>query len=135
MCFGPFRYSTKLGAKWVKLVQVMQKFVPRKCVGIFRDKRTQSTPLHPKHMFWCILYSLGAFRTILLLYETNFKTGRTGAINAKVRAMKSCRNFSQRTHLTDPIVPQTIVIVHFIHFGCVSDHFVTARNSAQNWSN
>ena len=105
MCSGPFRYSTKLGAKWVKLVQLMQKFVPRKCVGIFCDKCTQSIPLDPKHMFWCVLYSLGAFGTILLPYETNFKTGRTGAINVKVRAMKSRRDFLQRMHPIHPNGP------------------------------
>jgi hypothetical protein len=83
MCSGPFRYNTKLGAKWVKLVQLMQKFVPRKCVGIFRDKCTQSIPLDPKHLFWCVLYSLGAFGTILLPYETNFKMCRTGQLMQK----------------------------------------------------
>jgi hypothetical protein len=94
-------------------VQLMQKFVPRKCVGILRDKRTQSTPLDPKHMFWCILYSLGAFWTILLPYETNFKTGRTGAINAKVRAVKFCWNLSQQTHLSTPLDPKHM-------FSCIS---------------
>jgi hypothetical protein len=109
MCFAPFFYSTKLGATRVKLVQLMQKFVPRRCVRIFRDNRTQSTPLDPIHLFWCVSYSLGAFGTVLLPSESNFKTGRTGAINAKVRAMKSCRNFSQRTHPIDPIVPKLVL--------------------------
>jgi hypothetical protein len=99
------RYNTKLGAKRVKLVQLMQKFVPRRCVRIFRDKRTQSTPLDPKHIFWCVLYSLDAFGTVFLPYKTNFKMGRTGAINAKVCATKSCQNFSQRTHQIQSIVP------------------------------
>ena len=43
-----FGWLTKLGAKWAELVQ---KFVPRSCVGIFRNERTQSTPFHPKLMF------------------------------------------------------------------------------------
>ena len=80
---GPFRYCTKLGAKQVKLVQLVQKFVPRRCVRIFRDKRTQSTQLDPIHMFWCVSYSLGAFGTVLLPYETNFKTGRTRQLMQK----------------------------------------------------
>ena len=43
-------------------------------VGIFRDKRTQSTPLDPKHLFWCISYHLGAYGTIRLPYKTRGKT-------------------------------------------------------------
>ena len=56
-----FRYYTKLGAKQVELVQLMQKFVPWSRIRIFRDERTQSTPLDPKLMFVCVSYCLGAF--------------------------------------------------------------------------
>jgi hypothetical protein len=45
---GSFRNCMKLGAKWGELVQLMQKFVPSSHIGIFRDERTQSTPLDPK---------------------------------------------------------------------------------------
>ena len=41
--FGPFRYCTKLGAKCAKLVQLMQKFVQRCLVRIFRNKRSIHT--------------------------------------------------------------------------------------------
>ena len=99
---GTFGCLTKLGEKWAELVQ---KFVPRSRVGVFRDERTRSTPLDPKLTFFFISYHLGAFGTVLLPYETHFKMGRTGAINAKVRAMKSCKNFSQGTQPIDPIVP------------------------------
>jgi len=57
----PFGSLTKLGAKHFELVQ---KFVPRRRVGVFRDERTRSNPLDPKHMFWRISYRLGAFATI-----------------------------------------------------------------------
>ena len=50
---GMFYYDSKLGAKWAKLVQVMQKFVPQRRVGSFRKERTQSTPLDPELMFCC----------------------------------------------------------------------------------
>ena len=46
---GPLGCLTKLGAKWAELVQ---KFVPRSRVGVFRDERTRYTPLDPKLMFW-----------------------------------------------------------------------------------
>ena len=48
---GLFGCLTKLGAKWANLVQ---KFVLRIRVGIFRTERTRSTPLDPKLMVWCI---------------------------------------------------------------------------------
>ena len=51
---GSFRYSMKLDAKQGELVQLMQKFLPRSRVGIFLYGRTQSTPLDPKLMFWCV---------------------------------------------------------------------------------
>ena len=56
-----FRNFMKLGAKRCELVQLMQKFEPRSHVRIFRNKRTQSAPLDPKLMFWCVAYCLGAF--------------------------------------------------------------------------
>ena len=46
---GLFGCLTKLGAKQAELVQ---KFVPRSCIGIFRNERTRSTPLDLKLMFW-----------------------------------------------------------------------------------
>ena len=51
---GPFGCLTILGAKRAELVQM---FVPRSRDRIFRNERTQSTPMEPKLVF-------GAFRTI-----------------------------------------------------------------------
>ena len=67
---GPFGCLTKLGAKRAELVQ---KFMPRTCVGIFRNERTRSTPLDPKLIFWCISYYLGIFGTIWMPNETRSK--------------------------------------------------------------
>src|SRR6185437_7128168 len=86
----------KLGAKRAELEQ---KFVPRSRVGFFRNERTRSTPLDPKLKFWYVSYYLSAFGTVWLPYETRCKTGRT---IAKVRATKSLRIFSQRTHPIHP---------------------------------
>src|SRR6185503_9904096 len=96
---GPFGCLTKLGAKRDELVH---KFVPRSRVGIFRNECSRSTPLDPKLPFLCISYYLGAFGTVWLPYETRCKTGRT---SAKLRATKSRRNFSQRTHPIHPFGP------------------------------
>jgi hypothetical protein len=49
--FEPFRYCTKIDAKLAKLVPLSHKFVKQSHVGIFRNERTRSTPLHPKLMF------------------------------------------------------------------------------------
>ena len=80
---GLFGCLTEFGAKRAELVQ---KFVPRSRVGIFRNERTRSTPLDPKQMFCYVSYYLGAFGTVWLPYGTWCKTGRT---SAKVRATKS----------------------------------------------
>ena len=96
---GPFVCLTKLGAKRAELVQ---NFVPRSRIGIFRNKRTRSTPLDPKLMFWCVSYRLGAFGTVRLPYETRCKTDRS---SAKVCATKSHWNFSKRKHPIHPIGP------------------------------
>ena len=49
---GEFGCVTTLSAKWANLVQ---KFMPRSHVGIFRNECTRSTPLDSKLMFWCVL--------------------------------------------------------------------------------
>ena len=54
----------KFSTKWGELVQLMQNFVPRSCVESFCNERTQSNPLDPKLIFWCvriILVHLGQF--------------------------------------------------------------------------
>ena len=104
---APFGCVTKLSAKRAKL---MQKFGPRSRVGIFRDERNRSTPLDSKLMFWCVSYYLGAFGTVWLPYKTRCITGRSGA---KLRAMKSCRNFSQQTTRSTPLDPNLM-------FRCIS---------------
>src|SRR6185312_2811125 len=127
--FGTFGCLTKLGAKWAELVQ---KFVPRSRVGIFRNECTRSTPLYPKLVFWGVSYYLWAFGTVWLPYETRCKTDRT---SAKVRAPMSRWNFSQRTHPIHHIGPRTDVLVRFVLFGCIRDRLVALRNSVQNGPN
>ena len=95
---GPFGCLTKLGAKRAELVQM---FVPRSRVGIFRNECTRTTRLDHKLTFWCVsYYYFGAFGTVWLPYETRCTTGRT---SAKGRATTSRQNFSQRTHPIHPM--------------------------------
>src|SRR6185312_5314885 len=103
--------------------------MPRSRIGSFHNERTRSTPLDPKLTFRCVSYYLSAFGTILLNYETWCKRGRT---SAKVRATKSRRNFSQRTHRIHPIGPLSDVLVRFVLFGCIRVRLVALRNSVRN---
>ena len=113
---GPLGCLTKLGVKRAELVQ---KFVPRSRVGIFRNERTRSTPLDPKLTFWCVSYYLGAFGTIWLPYETRCKTGRT---SAKVCATKSHRTFRNECTRSAPLDPKLMfwcVLYYLGAFGTI----------------
>jgi hypothetical protein len=104
---GPLGCLTNSGVKQAVLVQ---NFVPRSRVGIFHNELYRSTLLDRKLMFWCVSNYLDAFGTVWLAYKTRCKTCRTGA---KVRARKSHRNFSQRTHKSTQLEPK-------LTFWCVS---------------
>ena len=73
----------------------MQKFVPRSCVGVFRDGHTRSTPLDPKTIVLLHFITFGCIWDRLVALQNLCKMGRT---SAKVCATESRRNFSQRTH-------------------------------------
>jgi len=92
----------------------------------FSQQMNLKHPIGPKMTFWCISYYLGAFGTIWWPYETRCKTGRTCA---KVRATKSRRNLSQRTHPIHPIGPYTDVLVCSVLFGCIRYRLVALQNS------
>ena len=111
---GPFGCLMKLGGKRAELVQ---KFVPRSCVRIFRNKRTRSTPFVPKLTFWFISYHLGASRTAWLSYETRCKTGRTSAKFVPPSCVRIFRN--ERTRST-PFGPK-------LTFPCISYHLGAFR--------
>src|SRR6185436_6457829 len=73
MHLGPFGCLTKLGAK---RVEVVQKFVPRSRVGIFRNKRTRSTPLDPYLMSRCVSYYLGAIGKVCCVTTLSLKRAK-----------------------------------------------------------
>ena len=97
--WGPFGCVTTLSLKRVKLVQ---KFVTRSRVRIFRNEHTRSTPMDPKLIFLCVSYYFSALGTIWLARKTWWKMCKNGA---KVRATKSHWTFSQRTNPIHPIGP------------------------------
>ena len=70
-----FHYGSKLGAKRAEVVQLMQKFVPRSHIGIFRNKRARSTHWILNscfRVFLSVWVHLGLFS---LLHQTRCKMG------------------------------------------------------------
>ena len=75
------------------------------CHDVLSEFFTKSAP-DPHHRtlnscFGAFLFLLGAFGTVSLLHKTCCKMRQTGAINAKVRATMSCKNFFT-TNAPDP---------------------------------
>ena len=108
---GPFGCLTKFGAKRDELVQ---KFVPRSRVGIFRNERTRSTPLDPKLTFcyvrtiWVHLGPLGCLTEL-------------GAKRAELVQKFVARSLvgifcNERTRST-PLDPKLKILVRFLLFG------------------
>ena len=98
--------------KWAEL---LQKFVPRSRVGIFRNERARPTPLNPKLTFWCVSYYLGAFVTVWLPYETRCKTGRKVQKFVPRSRVRIFRNERSRFFHLDPKLMFWCV---FVLFGC-----------------
>jgi hypothetical protein len=63
------------GAKRVELGQLMHKFVKRSRIEIFHNKRTRSTPLDPKLMFW-------GDSDYFVTAQTSVQNGPNSSINA-----------------------------------------------------
>jgi len=124
--FGIVCCITTLSSKRAKLEQ---KFVPRSRVRIFRNERTRSTPLNYKLTFWCVSYYSGAFGTLWLPYKTQCKTGRSGA---KVRAMKSFRNFSQQTTRSTPLDSKLMFWCVSYYLGAFGIVWLPYKNLEQN---
>ena len=103
----------KLGAKWAEQVQ---KFVPQSCVVIFHIERTRSIPVDPKLMFWCVLFYLGALRTVWLRYATRCKTGRTNAI---VRARSRVIIFRNELTRSIPVDPKLMFWCVLFYLGAL----------------
>ena len=90
---GPFRYRRKLGPKWAELVQLMQKFVPRRHIRISRNVRTWSTPFYPNLMFYFVLWCLGASGNISSPYETWLKWAELVQLMQKFMPRSHVRTF------------------------------------------
>ena len=96
---GPFSLLSKIGAKRAELVQ---KFVPRSGVGIFRNECTRSTPFDPKLTFWCVrtvYVHSGLFGCLTKLDAKRAEQVEKFVPRSRVGI------FSQEKHPIHPIVP------------------------------
>jgi hypothetical protein len=119
--FGPFHYSTKVDAKLAELVPLTHKFAKQSRAGILRIERTQSTPLDPK------TYVLGRFRPFRYCMKIDAKLAELAPLTHKFAKHSRVGFFrNERTRST----PFQLKLM----FWGVSDRFVTARKSMQNWS-
>jgi len=138
---GAFWTVSLLHETWcksAKLVQLMQKFMPRCRARIFRNECSRSTPLDPKLIFWCFSFRLGAFGTVLLLHETWCKRAKLVQLMQKFVPRCLVRIFCHEHSRSTPLDPKLM-------FGCVSlrsgafwNSFATAQNlvqNAPNWCN
>ena len=129
MHLGPFGCLTKLGAKQAELVQ---QFVPRSRVGTFCNECTRSIPVDPKLMFWCVLFYLGALRTVWVRYETRCKTGRT---SAKVRARSRVGIFRNECTRSTPLDPKLMFWCVLFYLGALRTVWLPYKNLVQNGPN
>ena len=111
---------------------VVQKFVPRSRIGIFRNESTRPTPLEPKLMF-------AAFRTVWVHLRPFGRITKLGA-----KHFELVQKFVRRSHVgvfldectrSTPLDPNLMCLVRFIPFGCIWDRLLALRNSVQNGPN
>jgi hypothetical protein len=120
--FGPSRYSTKVDAKLAELVPLSHKFAKQSRVGIFRNERTRSTPLYPKLMFW------GRFGPFRYCMKVDAKLAELVPLSQKCTKKVASEFFAMNA-------PDPLDLRQNSCFRGVSDRFVFARKSLQNWPN
>ena len=113
---GPFGCLTKLVAKRAELVQ---KFVPRCRVGIFRNERTRTTPFDPKLTICCVSYYLGAFGAIWLLTKLGAKRAELVQKFVPQSRVRIFRNERIRSAPLDPKLMFWCVSYYLGAFGTV----------------
>jgi hypothetical protein len=119
--FGPFRYCTKDDAKLAELVPLTNKFSKQSRVKIFCKERTRSTPLDPTHV-------LGRFGPLRYCTKFDAKMADLVPLLHKFTKQSRVEIFHNECTRSTPLDPKHM-------FWGVSDRFITARKSMQNWPN
>ena len=121
MHLGPFGCVMKLGRKWAELVQ---NFVPRSHVGIFRNERIRSTPSDLKLTFWCVLYYLGVF-------ENRSKRAELVQMFVPRSRFRIFRNERTRSNPLDPKLMFWCISYYLGAFGTVRLPYETQCNTGR----
>ena len=122
-----FRNYMKLGAKRGELVQLMQKFVTRSCLGIFCNEHNQSTPLDPKLMFWCVWYCLDAFGIISFPYETHSKWTEVVQLMQKFMPRSRVRIFCNKRTRSTTLDPKLMFLFVSYYFSAVGTVWLACK--------
>ena len=74
--FGIVSLLHKTWCKSAKLVQLMQKFMPRCRARIFHNECSRSTPLDPNLFVWCFSFHLGHLETFCYCMKLGAKRAK-----------------------------------------------------------
>ena len=98
----------------------------------FSQRTHPIIPVDPKLMFWCVLFYLGALRTVWLRYETRCKTGRT---SAEVRARIRIGIFRNKCTRSTPLDPKLMFWCVLFYLGALRTVWLPYKNLVQNGPN
>ena len=125
--FGTVLLLHETWCKSAKLVQLMQKFMPRCRARIFRNECSRSTPLDPKLIFWCVSFRLGAFGTVSLLHETRCKWANLVQLMQEFVPQSLVRIYQNRCSRSTQLDPKLMFSCVSFPIGCIWDHYATAQ--------
>jgi hypothetical protein len=120
--FGPFDYYTKVDAKRADLVPLTHMFAKEKSHLKFSPRT------HPIHSIGPKTHVLGRFGPFRYCTKVDAKLAELVPLTHKLAKQSRIWNFRNERSRSTALVPKLI-------FWGVSDHFVTARKSWQNWPN
>jgi hypothetical protein len=120
--FGPFCYSTKVDAKLVELAPLTHRFGKRSCVGCFSQR------MHPIHSIGPKTHILGRFRLCRYCTKVDAKLNEQVPLTHRFTKRSCVEIFRNERSWSTPLDEK-------LKFWSISDCFVTARNSMQNWPN
>jgi hypothetical protein len=119
--FGPFRYCTKVDANWPNWCHECTSSLKQGRIRIFASNAAD--PLH-----WTQNSCFGTFRTISILQKVDDKQAELVPLSHKFAKKSRVGIFRNKRTQSTPFDLKLM-------FWGVSDRFVTARNSIQNWPN
>jgi hypothetical protein len=105
-----------------KLAPLTPKFAKQSCIKIFHNECTKSSPLDPILMFW------GVPDRFIGAPKVDAKLAELAPLTLKFAKRSCVKIFRNERTSSKPLDPKPM-------FWGISDRFVTARKSVQNWPN